>query len=160
MSLLGRDFGALALERFGGRLQLATLTRVVGSGYDIDNPAAGTIKGAPSSYTCDAIAFNYKQTSVKNDQIIHGDYRVTIVRLSWLHSARAGSRDVACTTCSAAAGDGCVDGGGAQLVIVPVEADKISVPPPGKTTAIEATVINVESVTDALITIQVRGVPA
>lgn len=44
-----------------------------------------------------------------------------------------------------------------SLEVLPQNGDSISIPPPGATVAATARVINVEAVTEAFITIQVRG---
>lgn len=44
----------------------------------------------------------------------------------------------------------------ASLAVMPATDDKISIAPPGESVAIEGTVIRVEAVTDAQVTMQVR----
>ena len=44
-----------------------------------------------------------------------------------------------------------------SIAVVPQPGDSISIPPPGQTVAKNARVVNVEAVTEAQVTIQVRG---
>lgn len=47
-----------------------------------------------------------------------------------------------------------------SIAIIPRTGDAISIPPPGETVAKSATVVNVDAVTEAAITLQVRGAAA
>jgi hypothetical protein len=47
-----------------------------------------------------------------------------------------------------------------SLSTVPMNGDSISVPPPGETVAKSGRVVAVEAVTEAFVTVQVRGVPS
>jgi hypothetical protein len=129
VTLLDRDFAAIALARFGDRLQVATLTRKTTGAYSGGDPA-----GAPATtstpYTCQGTSFRYRQRFVDGERVRKGDYLVVLLR---------GSLD-------AAAG-------------LPQPGDAISIPPPDETSAKVGYVVDVPKVTAAQITLQVRGEP-
>ncbi len=130
MSLLGRDFSAIAYARFGGRLQSATLTRRVTGAMNLGDPA-----GAPATtstpYACEGVSFRYRQRFVDGERVRKGDYLVVLLRGSL----------------SAAAG-------------VPQPGDSIDIPPPDWTGTYTGYVVDVPLVTAGQITLQVRGQPA
>lgn len=122
---LGRDGTAVALARFGGRLQSATLTRPGDDGeIDPGDPTAAP-DGDDEEYDCEGYAFNYELRDIDETRIMKGDYKVTILRGS--------------------------------LAVLPEPGDSVNIPPPGSDTPASATVIRVESVTEAAVTVQVRG---
>lgn len=90
--------------------------------------------GSPTStnisttdYTCDAIAFRYEESYVDGERIKRGDYRVVILLRS-------------------------LPGG-----IVPNPGDRITIPPPGQTAPTNARIMTVDALTEAQITVHVRG---
>jgi hypothetical protein len=129
VSLLGRDPAAIALARFGGRLQTATLTRKVTGALNPADPAAGPPVTA-TAYTCEGTSFRYRQRFVDGERVRKGDCLVVLLRASL----------------SAAAG-------------MPQPGDSISIAPPGDTSAKVGYVVDVPIVTAAQVVLQVRGEP-
>lgn len=79
-TLLGIDFGALALSEFGGQLFRATLHKETSSEPDVSDPTSVVVSS--SDYVCDAIPFAYALEEIDGDRIYKSDYRVTILRTS------------------------------------------------------------------------------
>ncbi len=121
---LGRDFSALALARFSGRLYDVTLTQQAAEAYDVDDPT-GAPSTTPVVHTCEGIAFTYERRDIDESRVLKNDYRVVLLKGS--------------------------------LTVMPGPGDAISIPPPGSETPATARVIKVEAVTEAAITLQVRG---
>jgi hypothetical protein len=76
---LGRDFSALTLARFTGRLQSATLTRPAESAYDDTDPTAAPT-GSGTDYDCEGLAFTYERRDVDGVRIMKSDFQVVILR--------------------------------------------------------------------------------
>ena len=128
-SPLGRDFAASMAARFGGRLYAATLTKHTPATYD---GSGNRVAGATAPYTCSAIAFSYSNRFVDGEQVRKGDYRVVIIRG---------------TLTPLVSGD----------TVLPNPGDTIAIPTPGRTTPQTGTIVNIEGVSEAQITVQVRG---
>lgn len=87
-TVLGRDLGADAYSRFGGRLFAATLR------HEVPDPIVDptNVTSTPFDYTCDAYAFSYKQEYVDGERVLKGDYQVVILRGSIAMSNDDGER--------------------------------------------------------------------
>lgn len=130
---LGRDFAAIVANRFGGRIYAATFVKETLGAFDPQN-AAGPPPSTPASYSCDAISFAYDDQYVDGENITRADYRTMILR---------GTIKAVST--------------GSKTDTLPGPSDSISVPPPGKTTPVAGTIVRVEVITEAFVTVQVRG---
>jgi hypothetical protein len=129
-SVLDRDFAADVVTRMGGRLKSVTFRKARPTTVNPSDPS--NIAPTFDTYAADGIAFRYEVGFV-SDQIVDGDYRVVILR----GSIKLGSVVVD--------------------TVLPDPGDTVDCPPPGQDTAKRATVIAVEVLTEAQITVQVRG---
>lgn len=77
-SVLGRDVKTRFADRLAGRLYAAVLTRKIPGTYDPDDPAHGPTP-TPIDYSCDAIAFAYKEEQIDGEHVKNTDFRVTII---------------------------------------------------------------------------------
>ena len=80
-TVLGRDLGQDAYDRFHDRLFRATLHKRTPGTRTPGHPAGGT-NPTITDYVCDAFATGYRQRFVDGERVKKGDYRVVILRLS------------------------------------------------------------------------------
>lgn len=78
-TILGRDWGANTLGRFGGRLVNATLHRET-SAIDPTDPSQMIVDTL--DYVCQGMPFRYEMRDVDGDRIHKGDYLVSLIRKS------------------------------------------------------------------------------
>lgn len=131
MTTLGRDWKARMAARFRGRLAAGSFTRTTVTGPDPADPAGPPLSSV-ATYTCDLIAFGYRQRYIDGELIQKGDYRVQILR-------------------------GTVELAGVAVDFMPRSGDTVSCPPPGSNTPIDGRVVDVGPITEAFVTCQVRG---
>jgi len=132
-TVLGIDWAADMAEVFGGDIYDATFVRFGVGTYDDEHPS-GPTNPTPATYTAKGRASSYKKRYVDGELIIKGDYRVMLLRGTIKTSPAAAVSDV-----------------------MPNVGSTVTIPPPGKAVAELGTVVGIEAVTEAFITLQVRG---
>jgi hypothetical protein len=134
--MLGVDFkGDFAVLFSEEDLGLATITRESSTGtYDPDDPSAAPAN-TTAVYTCSAAAFSFDLNLIPQEQIKATDYLVTIM----IGTIKDSSGDLASYT--------------------PQPGDLITIPPPGQSAPVTATVSRIASLTEAFVTCVVAGFP-
>lgn len=132
-TVLGRDFAARMAAQFGGRLYDASFTKTTPGAINVGD-AAGAPTDTTDTYTCSAIAFSYGSEFIDGEKLKMGDYRVTILLGTIVDEDEEPAPG-----------------------IIPSEGDTITVPPPGQSTPITGRVTGVSVLTQAQVTVHVRG---
>lgn len=118
---------------FADDFSAASFVKSTPGAYDVDDPA-GPTEATSATYTCRALALAYGESFVEGDLVKQAAYSVVILRGTIRNASLA-------LTPSA----------------IPNPGDTISVPPPNETVAKAGAIIGVSAVTQATVTVQVRG---
>lgn len=137
MNALGIDWAGDMAAVFGDELYDASFVKTTTGAYNPDDPT-GPPAVTQATYACKAIAFSYVEEFVAGELIKRGDYKVLIL----LDTIALVGEDSELTP---------VQG------IIPNPGDGISVPPPNETTPKNGAIVAISSVTQASVTVVVRG---
>lgn len=131
-TVLGIDWAADFTADLADDLQDVSFTRTTLGAFDADNPTAAP-SASSATYDARGLAFAYEEQNVDGEHITRGDYAVMIL---------LGTIELASV---AAPG------------IIPQIGDTVTAPPPGQATPLTGTVVNIDAVTQASVTVRVRG---
>lgn len=132
-TVLGIDWAADFASDLQDDLQDVSFTRTTLGAFDSDNPTS-----APSSttatYTAKGLAFGYEEQNVDGEHITRGDYAVMMLLGTITDDSDAPAPSA-----------------------IPQIGDQVTAPPPGQSAAKTGTVVNIDAVTQASVTVRVRG---
>lgn len=132
-TVLGIDWAADFFAELGDDLQDVSFSRSTLGAFDANNPTAAP-SSSTATYTGKGLAFSYEVQNVDGEHITRGDYAVMIM----LGSIIDADEDPA-------------------PGVIPAVGDTVTAPPPGQTVAKTGTVVNIDAVTQASVTVRVRG---
>ncbi len=132
-NVFGFDMAADFASTFAGDLSAATITRRQPGTYDVNDPSAGP-STRDTSYSADAIVFEYDENLIVTEQVKDADFMVTIM-IGSIKNLSTGLLER----------------------YIPQPGDTINIPPPSQTIAVDAVVSAIKSATPVAVTCIVHG---